>query len=328
MAGKDSFNSGKWQVVGKGETVAEEGDNRLLFKEMGEGEVAMRRQRAKSRERKGERKVSLGVVVIVKNEERFIKSCLESVKGWADEIVVADSGSTDKTTTIAKRLGAKVYEAPKGGNFSTWRNSALSHVESEWVFYLDADERTTLVLRKEIDERIGKEEWVAYAVPRRNFILGREMKHGGWAPDYVKRIFRCKSHSGWRGKLHEEPVFKGKLGHLKEAMIHLQPDPLEMRVEKSIKWSRIEAKLLLAAKHPPVTWWRVLRIGLTTLWERLVRRAAFLDGMEGLILAVFQSYHMMMVYVQLWEMQNNSKFPPIRRTGKIKSSKLQFKIQN
>ncbi len=251
--------------------------------------------------------MKLSVLMLARNEEKDIEEALKSVVGWADEIVVADSGSTDRTLKIAKKYGVRIYETSPGGNFCDWRNFVLSKAKGEWVFYLDADERATNELKKEIDERVGKEKYLFYEIPGRNFLWGKEMKHGGWAPDYVKRLFKKEAHSGWRGELHEEPVFNGEMGHLKEAMIHLQPETLEPMVEKSIKWSKIEARLLFEAGHPPVVWWRILRMGMTTFLSRYVRRLGILDGTKGFIMAAYQGYHSMIVYMQLWEMQQEGK---------------------
>jgi len=143
----------------------------------------------------------------------------------------------------------------------------------------------------------------AYAIPRRNFLLGKELHWGGWYPDYVERLFQRDKLKYWRGEVHEEAIFKGELGHLKEPMIHIQPDSIEPMLEKTIGWSEIEAKLLYEAAHPPVVWWRILRMGATTLFNRLIKKQGFRDGTEGWIMSIYQAFHTMIVYVQLWEKQ-------------------------
>ncbi len=235
----------------------------------------------------------------------MIGDCLESIK-WADEIILIDSGSTDKTIEIAKKFGAKVIEVPsKKLEYAKWRNKGLETAKGDWVLYLDADERVTPELKKEILQIISlkKPQHWAYAIPRRNFLLGKELRWGGWWPGYVKRLYKRDKLKKWQGELHEEPVFEGKLGHLKEPMIHLQPKSIEPMLEKSIKWSKIEAKLLHQANHPPVTWWRILRMGATTLFDRLIKKQGFRDGTEGWIESIYQSFHTMIIYMQLWEMQ-------------------------
>ncbi|MBU3956795.1 glycosyltransferase family 2 protein [Patescibacteria group bacterium] len=248
--------------------------------------------------------MKLSVIIIAKNEEKMIKDCLESVRQLADEIIYIDTGSTDKTSQIAKQYATKSINLPfKGLAYSQWRNRGLREAKGEWILYVDADERITPELRKEIQETMPNTQYTAFAIPRRNFLLGKELRWGGWWPGYVKRLYKRDKLKRWRGELHEEPVFEGELGHLKEPMIHLQPKSIEPMLEKSIRWSKIEAKLLHEANHPPVTWWRILRMGATTLFDRLIKKQGFRDGTEGWIESIYQAFHTMIIYMQLWEMQ-------------------------
>jgi len=250
-------------------------------------------------------KNTLSAVVIVKDEEEKIPDCLESLS-WTDEIVVIDNGSQDKTAEISEKMGAKVYYY-KGGTFSDLRNEGIKKATGKWLLYVDADERVTPLLRKEIEKVIesdGSENTrVAYAIPRRNIILGKEMKHGGWWPDYVKRLFLKDVLVKWSGKLHEEPHFTGEMYHLKNAFIHLKHDNLEDMIAKTNGWSEIEARLLLESGHPTMVWWRFVRIMLTELWYRLIVLRGFLDGIEGVIYAFYQMWSRFITYAKLWEMQ-------------------------
>jgi len=252
--------------------------------------------------------MKLSVVILTKDEEEVIKDCLESVK-WADEVIILDGGSTDKTIKIAKKAGAKIVKQ-KDNDYAAWRNQGKEEARGKWLLYLDADERLTPGVRKEIVESIkshasGVKDITTYAIPRRNFLLGKELHWGGWWPDYVKRLFKKEKLKRWEGRLHEEPIFEGELGHLKEPMIHIQPDSIKPMLEKSIKWSKIEAELLYEAGHPPVTWWRILRMGATTLFDRLIKKQGFRDGTEGWIESIYQAFHTMVIYMQLWEIQNS-----------------------
>ena len=127
------------------------------------------------------KKPKISTVVIAKNEEEKIGDCLESL-AWADEIVVIDSGSEDKTINIARKHKARIFEVKTRG-YHRWRNEGLARAEGDWVLYVDADERVPPTLRKEIQEIIKKTDFSAFAIPRRNIILGKEMKHGGLWPD-------------------------------------------------------------------------------------------------------------------------------------------------
>jgi len=247
--------------------------------------------------------MKLSVVIIAKDEEKMIEDCLESVK-WADEIILVDSGSTDRTVTIAEKFGAKIISVPgEKLEFSHWRNQGLKAAKGKWILYLDADERITPELKKEIKGIIKKGEGAAFAIPRRNFYLGKEVRFGGAWPDYVKRFFKKDKLKKWEGRLHEEPVYEGKLKHLKEPMIHLTHRDLSSMVEKTRGWSKIEADLLYQAKHPPVTWWRILRIMLGEFWLRGIKQQGWRDGTVGWIEIVFQMFSRFITYARLWEMQ-------------------------
>lgn len=258
-------------------------------------------------------KIKISVIIIAKNEEKKLPDCLKSVK-WADEIVLIDSGSQDKTKDIARRYNAKIFEY-NGGSYNDWRNEGLRKAKGRWILYVDADERVTPELKEEILKIVEGMKWNvendnAYAIPRKNIILGKEMKHGGWWPDYVKRLFKKDKLKGWVGELHEEPVFQGELGYLKNPLIHLKHDNLSEMVDKTNKWSEIEAGLLYKSGHPKMTWWRFARIMLSELWLRLIIKMGFLDGVEGVIYAIYQMWSRFVTYGKLWEMQlktHNSK---------------------
>lgn len=253
------------------------------------------------------RKKRLSVIVIAKNEEEKIEDCLRSVS-WADEVIVIDNESVDKTAEIAKKLGAKVVFF-KNGTYSDRKNRGAKEAMGEWLLYVDADERVTDELKREIKDKVlgNQSETSVFAIPRKNIILGKEMRHGGWWPDYVKHLIRKKDLSGWKGELHEEPVFEGKLEHLEAPLLHLKPDNLSVMVEKTNVWSEIEARLMLQANHPPMNIFRFATAILREFWLRMVRQKAFLDGAEGIIYAIYQVYSRFISYAKLWEMQQKDK---------------------
>jgi glycosyltransferase involved in cell wall biosynthesis len=260
-------------------------------------------------------KPTISVIINAKNEEKYIADCLESVR-WADEIlVIINPDSTDKTEERTGQFKARIIEQkPKEVDFAAWHNQGMKEAKGDWLLWVDADERIPPLLKEEILLAIRHKQslslrdkrYDSYAIPRRNFLLGKELKHGGWSPDYVKRLFKKKSLKQWVGELHEEPIFDGEMGHLKNPIIHLQPDTIEPALKKSIKWANIEAKLLYEANHPPVVWWRILRMGVTTLFDRLVKKQGFRDGTEGWIESFYQAFHTIIVYIMLWEMQKNT----------------------
>lgn len=262
----------------------------------------------------------ISAVVIAKNEEEKIKDCLESVR-WAGEVIVVDNASTDNTPDVAKQSGARVMTASEKYtlNYSKLRNLGLKNTKGEWVLYIDADEQVSPELEGEILEKIKTEKWqesnlTAFAIPRRNFILGKELKHGGWWPDYVKRLFLKSKLKGWIGELHEEPRFDGKLGLLEKPLIHLKRDDLSGMVEKTNEWSEIEARLMYEANHPPMNVIRFLSAMFREFWLRMIRYKAYMDGVEGVIYAMYQVYSRFISYAKLWEMQIRNKQDEIRNT--------------
>lgn len=249
----------------------------------------------------------LTVIIIAKDEEEKIPDCLRSIS-WASDILVIDTGSKDKTVEIAKRFGAKVI-IYTNGSYSDWRNKGLEIAKGRWVFYIDADERVTPKLKDELIRTLKSDfennRFDAYAIPRENIILGKLLKHGGWWPDYVKRLYLRSRLVRWKGDLHEEPLFEGKLGHFKNPLIHLKHDNLSDMVEKTNKWSEIEAKLMFNSNHPKMNQMRFLSAMFREFWLRMIREKAYLDGAEGIIYAFYQVYSRFISYAKLWEMQLN-----------------------
>ena len=248
------------------------------------------------------------VIIIAKNEEQMIGDCLRSVCQSADEIILVDSGSTDKTMEIAKKYSARIISLPTEKlEFAKWRNAGLKAAKGDWVFYLDADERVTPELQKEIEKAIGDTKYVTYAIPRRNYYLGRKMHYGGAWPDYVKRLFFKEKLRYWERELHENPVFDGEMGRLKNPIVHIAHRDLSLMVEKTREWSKIEAELLYKTGHPPVTWWRILRIMLSEFWLRGVKLQGWRDGTVGWIEIIFQMFSRFVTYGRLWELQQKHK---------------------
>lgn len=242
----------------------------------------------------------LTVIVITKNEEDRIQACLESVK-WADEIIVADSGSTDKTLEIAKKYTEKIFKC-RGDNFTSWRNEAMQQANGEWVLYVDADERVLEPLQKEIQELVTSSKCSAYAVSRRNIIFGEEKKYGPFWPDWVIRIFKREDFECWEGEIHEQPKFKGTLGYTKNSFLHLTHRSVDQIMEKTLAWSKIDVKLR-APNHPPMSGWRFLRILFTETYNQGIKRRGFFSGTVGVIDSLLQTFSMIITYIRLWEMQ-------------------------
>ncbi len=253
------------------------------------------------------KKEKISVVIIARDEEKMIEDCFASAI-FADEIILLDGGSIDRTLEIAKKYKVKIFrQESKEVDWGAWHNQGIKEASSDWIFYLDADERITPKLQKELIETISQQENVAFAIPRRNILLGKPMYYGGWYPDYQIRLFKKEKLIKWEGKLHERPIFKGSLEHLSEPMFHLTHRDLSSMVEKTRKWAGIEANLLLAANHPPIVWWRFLKVMFNEFVFRFVKKQAWRDGKVGWIEGIFQMFSRFLTYAYLWEKQQEKK---------------------
>ena len=177
--------------------------------------------------------------------------------------------------------------------------------KGDWLLYLDADERVTPLLKKEIlelvknlDDSVG-----VYAIPRRNFIFDQEFKHSSQYPDYQKRLYRKSKLKKWVGDLHEEPIYEGELKHIKNPMVHLKKMTLSQMMDKTNRWSDFEARLMIEAHHPPMNIVRFLSAMTREFWKRMIVEMAFLDGSKGIIYAMYQVYSKFVSYAKLWELQ-------------------------
>lgn len=243
----------------------------------------------------------ISVIVITKNEEERIKACLESVK-WADELVVMDNGSTDKTLDIARKYTDKVF-VWEGTNFAELRDRAMEKTSGEWVFYVDADERVLEPLKMEVKGLVQLADMSAFAVSRRNVIFGHEEKYGPFWPDWVIRLFKRSDFETWTGEVHEQAKFKGGLGYTKNSLLHLTHRDVDHMVLKSLAWSNIDAKLRQEAGHPKITGWRLLRILFSELFNQGVRRGGFFSGTVGVMDSLMQTFSLVITYIRLWELQ-------------------------
>lgn len=244
---------------------------------------------------------TISVVIITRNEEGMIANAIASVP-FATEVIVVDSGSTDNTMDIAKREGAVVVET-KGGSFADWRNKGLACASSEWILYLDADERVTPKLWNEIQETIRFTSNTSFVLNRNNIHFGKWMRHGGWEKDRLVRLFSRSALKKWAGEVHEHAIVSGAEGSIKEPLVHLTHRNLSDGLKKSVVWTDIEAKLLLEANVPKVTPAVLMRKMVMEFLRRLIFKRGYKDGMEGWVESLQQAVNRFFVYERLWELQ-------------------------
>ena len=252
--------------------------------------------------------MSLSVIIITKNEEQNMRGCLEAVS-WADEIIVVDSGSTDNTVAICKELGAKALVMDWPG-FGPQKNRALALATGDWVLSLDADERVSAELRLEIQSAVAHPgENLAFRMPRSSSYCGRAMRHSGWWPDYITRLFK-RGHARFSDNLvHERLIVNGKTGTLKQPLLHEAFRDLEQVLQKLNDYSTTGAMMLHRQQRKASLGIAILH-GLWTFVRTYLLRAGFLDGRQGFMLAVSNAegaYYRYLKAVLLQEKNDETK---------------------
>lgn len=242
----------------------------------------------------------LSVIVITKNESVHIQRCLESVV-WADEIIVLDSGSDDNTVTICRQYTDKVYETDWPG-FGIQKQRALNKATGDWVLSIDADEVVTESLRVEIEQAIQKNSFQAYEIPRLSTYCGRQMRHSGWWPDYVLRLFQRNSGRFSEAIVHERVLVDGRVGRLVTPFLHDTAVDLEEILVKVNSYSTLGSKMLYAEGARSSIIKAVLK-GFWTFNRTYWLKAGFLDGAQGLMLAISNAEASYYKYLKLWALQ-------------------------
>ena len=250
---------------------------------------------------KNTNKPTITGVVIARNEEKMILHCLLTLQ-WCDKLLVIDNGSTDSTADIAEKAGAKVISF-KADSFSRVRDEALKHVSTDWLVYVDADERITPTLAKEIAVHTETNTAAALTFSRKNYFFGFPFSHGGWEDDTVTRAFRVASLEGWSGDIHESARWKGENVLLHSPLVHFTHRSVVENIRKSAEWTPMEAAAFIEAKIPPVEFKTILRKGILEFWRRAIRDKGYKDGTVGLIESLVQAMNRMWVYIQIWELQ-------------------------
>lgn len=249
--------------------------------------------------------MKISALILTHNEEEMIEDCLKQLE-FTDEIVVLDQYSSDNTVKKAQKFTNNILKTQKA-DFDKNRNLLMQEANGEWLLYVDSDERISNELKAEIKKAVKKENFSAFFIPRKNYVLGRWLKHGGFWPDYVPKLFKKSKLVGWEGAVHESPKFTGKSSKLKNTIEHLTARDMSRMLEKTIKWAKVEAELAYKAQHPRVNIMRVAKAFATEFFSRYLIKFGLLDGTVGLIQALFQSYHKSIMLVYLWELQKTHK---------------------
>jgi len=243
------------------------------------------------------------VAVITKNEEKNIRRCLESIK-WADEIVVVDGYSTDKTADIAKSFGANVVLHKFTGRFADDRNEAMDKSKYDWVLHIDADDVVTDEFRNKMYEALSKNgDVVVYKFRRKNYFLGHSMDYGGfhhYIPNMVNKI-----SVRYDGDLHEIPVYKGNIGTIEADIKHYPFWSVGQFVDRQNRYADIAAADLL--KKEGILSKKEIKKGMLNksfkiFWKSYVKKQGYKDGLYGLVFAILFALINFLKWAKYWEL--------------------------
>jgi len=237
----------------------------------------------------------LSAIVITRNEAANVAACLESI-AFCDERIVVDSGSDDDTVKIAAAAGATVVTHAWAG-FGAQKNFALLQARGDWVLSIDADERVPAPLAAEIMSTIGLASANGYEIARLSTFLGRPMRHSGWFPDYVLRLFRREKARFSDDLVHERVVCEGPIGRLSGIIEHHPVRRLEDALARVDSYSTAGAEMLAASR---VSFASGITHGLWSFLRAYFVRLGFLDGREGFLLAVANAEGTYYRYMKAW----------------------------
>ncbi|HVZ58888.1 MAG TPA: glycosyltransferase family 2 protein [Patescibacteria group bacterium] len=244
---------------------------------------------------------TISVVLATFNEEKNLPDCLESIKDLAQEIIIVDGSSTDRTVEVAKKYGAKVVVTTNPPIFHINKQKAIDMATKNWVLQLDADERVDGELAKEIQEKVKHKEYNGYWLPRKNFFLGRFLMKGGQYPDYTLRLYRNGKGRLPQKDVHEQAVVEGKVGYLTHPLTHIADPEFGRYLMRFKRYTNLLADEYAEKKMKKnifnfgkyilflPTYWFVLQYG---------RHKGFMDSWQGFVFAFFSSMRFPVSYIK------------------------------
>jgi|SRR3989338_8814890 len=248
----------------------------------------------------------ISVVINTLNEEKNLPRALNSVKKLADEIIVVDMESTDKTCEIAKKFGAKVFLHKPTGYVEPARNFAISKATGDWILVLDADEEVPLALSRELREiPLRRDLADFYRLPRKNIVFDKWLQHSRWWPDYNVRFFK-KGAVVWLDTIHSVPHTEGEGADVPPeeelAIIHYNYNSVSDYLTRMLRYTEVQAKDL-AKKGYKFSWIDLIQKPMGEFLSRFFAGEGYKDGVHGLVLALLQAFSEMIVVVRVWEAQ-------------------------
>lgn len=242
--------------------------------------------------------IPVSAVIVTKDEELNIRDALESVKDFS-EIIVIDSFSSDHTVDICKKYTYNVFQEEWEG-YAKQKQKGIDRSSLPWVFILDADERVTPELVGEISFSIENKNHNGFYIPRKNFFLGKWIRHGGCWPDYTLRLFKKDMAFMQEREVHEKVIVKGSIGYMKNHIEHYTSRSISEFISKLENYSTLSAKEIGQRDFMPSIFSFTLR-PIFTFLKMFFFRKGFLDGKYGLILSILYSYYTFSKYTKIWE---------------------------
>lgn len=244
----------------------------------------------------------LSVIIITKNEEQNLRRALESAK-FADEIIINDSGSADATLDIAREFNCKIIKTEFRG-FGAAKQATLEQATGEWVLSIDADEEIDATMRESLKKAVSQSNGDGYFVSRKSQFLGRWMLHSGWYPDYILRLFRRSSGRFTDDWVHEKVEVNGSIGRLEGHLLHYTNPNLSQYLSKLNRYTSLSARQL-SKRGARFHVYFLLAKPTATFFSIYILKRGFLDGVQGLILALLSAFHTLCKYVKLWELEKS-----------------------
>lgn len=249
--------------------------------------------------------MKISVVINTRNEEKNIQRCLDSVR-WADEIIVVDMKSTDKTVALAKKYGARTFTHRYTRYVEPARNYAIAKATGDWILILDADEVISSPLAKTLKELTREPKGASFfRLPRKNLIFGKWIKHSRWWPDLIVRFFK-KGAVSWSDKIHSIPLTRGEGRDLEpkeaNAIVHYHYESISQYLERLNRYTDIQLQELIDADYR-FQWVDLIKKPTSEFLSRFFAGEGYKDGLHGLVLALLQAFSEFVLYLKAWEKQ-------------------------
>lgn len=248
--------------------------------------------------------VKLSAVVSAYNEEKNIERCLKSLK-FADEIIVVDNSSSDKTSEISRKFASKIFTQENDPlKIDIQKNFGFTKASCDWVLSIDADEEVSEELAREIKNRLKSSSQLnGFWIPRKNYMFGKWIEYAGWYPDYQLRLFKRGKGKYTKKHVHEHLEVEGQTDKLREHIIHHNYESVLQFILKSVVYAQNEADNLLEKEYK-FSYFDAIRFPSSEFLSRFFARQGYKDGLHGLVLSIFMAFYHFLVFCFIWEKKN------------------------